>query len=234
MRYAGLTPEGVKAAVEILREEEMDPAAEPKRRPLDAPAPGAAKFPEFLDPVQSAIDQRGKQMPAFEVETWVTPAPNPGDRLVVVDFWATWCGPCVKAIPHMNELATNFAADACFVGLSDESRSKFEEGMRKRNLKERDFKYSLALDTNKRLLTFFGVKGIPHCVITSADGIVRWQGSPYQLTPAVMQSLVAANRGLSQSKSGASSSKRSWKSAAPEGKPSGGTGGGAPSRRRGY
>ncbi len=31
-------------------------------------------------------------------------------RLVIVDFWATWCGPCVKAVPHMVKLNNQYAA----------------------------------------------------------------------------------------------------------------------------
>lgn len=233
VRYAGLTPEGVKAAVELLREEETDPGAPSKPRP-PAPAAGSVSFPVFANPVAFAIDRRGTKMPAFEVESWLNGQPAPGDRLIVIDFWATWCKPCRDAIPHMNELASRFESDACFVGLSNETKSAFEEGAAKHKLKERDFKYALALDPKGRLMSYFGVKGLPHCVVASADGVVRWQGSPRELTPDVMRKLIEANRGLSQSAKGPrSSAPRGWKSAgdgAHGGGPGGGSGGSSSGR----
>jgi len=228
VRYAALTPEGVRAAVEILLAETVNSESPAQPRPTEEAAP-SAHFPVFRDSVGSAADQRGNQMPEFVVDTWLNGQPVLGNRLVVIDFWATWCPPCRAAIPHMNGLADQFGADACFVGLSDESKSKFEEGSRKHSLKERDFKYALALDPKSRLKGFFAVKGIPHCVVISSDGIVRWQGLPGGLTNDVMRSLVDANRSLG-SKSGASG--RSWKSASDGTKAGGGRG--TPPKKRNY
>ncbi|MFQ5447893.1 MAG: SdrD B-like domain-containing protein, partial [Saprospiraceae bacterium] len=64
----------------------------------------------------------------------ITPNPLTRDKVTVIDFWATWCGPCVAAIPHMNELADAFSDHVAFVGLSDELAPKFQTGLQKRNL----------------------------------------------------------------------------------------------------
>ncbi|MBX3354766.1 MAG: TlpA family protein disulfide reductase [Phycisphaeraceae bacterium] len=220
VRYAGLTPEGVRAAVEHLNKEtrESDAAPPPARPAGDA----RVEFPTFRDAVGSAADRRGTPMPEFVIESWITAQPTPGDRLVVIDFWATWCGPCIQAIPHMNQLADRFGADACIVGISNESKSKFEQGFRDRKLKERDFKYALAIDPQARLQGFFEVRGIPHCVVVSSDGVVRWQGGPNQLTNDVMQKLISANRELVKAKKSGSSPDRSWKRSAPPPRQGGG------------
>lgn len=225
VRFAGLTNDGVVAAVELLRQETADPNAEPKPRP--AATNEAAKFPTFRETV-GAVDRRGSAIPGFAVDSWVNGTPDRGDRLLVVDFWATWCGPCRAMIPHMNELADKYSADACVVGISDESKSNFDEGSRKHKLKERDFRYSLALDPQKRLIGFFQPKGIPHCVIISSDNIVRWQGHPSQLNAEVMDALVTANRAL---KAGGSGSGGKWKAAASK---SGGSGGSRAPKRKSY
>ena len=49
------------------------------------------------------------------------------NKTVVIDFWATWCGPCRAAIPHMNELRSQtFAEDLVCVGVSNESADAFK------------------------------------------------------------------------------------------------------------
>lgn len=227
VRYAGLTNEGVLAAVEHLRGETANPEAPNKQRPVASEED--VKFPTYRDMLPYSADRRGTEMPALAVDTWINGAPERGDRLLVLDFWATWCKPCRDAIPHMNELADRFASDACFVGISDETKSKFERGLADKKLKERDFRYSLALDPQARLKNgFFAVKGIPHCVVISSDNIVRWQGMPGGLTDERMQELIAANKAL---KSGGGGASGKWKAAASK---SGGSSRGAPPKRKGY
>jgi len=228
VRYAGLTPPGVSAAVDILLAEQADPSAAPKVREEAAPAADAT-FPTFRDPLRNASDRRGQPMPALQVQNWLNGQPDPGQRLVVIEFWATWCPPCRASIPHMNQLAERFSSDVCFVGLSSESNSNFEEGCRKHDLKERDFKYALALDSQKRLESYFAVTGPPHCVAISADGIVRWQGLPGQLTDDVLRPMIAANNALASGAGGGGS--RGWKTASTGGKPAGGA---APPPRKRY
>jgi thiol-disulfide isomerase/thioredoxin len=54
----------------------------------------------------------GDQPPALQFRTLDGQAPDWADlagTAVVLDFWATWCGPCIKAIPHLNQLVDEFA-----------------------------------------------------------------------------------------------------------------------------
>src|SRR3954447_6875624 len=53
----------------------------------------------------------GKPMPPLSVSGWVNGEVKPADmkgKIVVVDFYATWCGPCMAAIPHNNELMKKY------------------------------------------------------------------------------------------------------------------------------
>ncbi len=200
IRYVGLNEKGAAAAAKILLAEPKKIVEVAQRPAAIAEAPATAidaGFPTFTEPLTSCADLRGKVSPPLTVQKWLTQEPNMKGKLVIVDFFATWCPPCMAARPHMNEIAQQYASTVAVVGLSDESKSKFEEGLRKRNLKENDFKYALALDPAGVMKQGFGVRGIPSIAIISNDGIVRWQGHPNSLDAAVLDPLVAANARLS-------------------------------------
>jgi len=201
VRAVGLTVKGLTACVERALAEPFDPTAEAREAPKEAAA--GADFPQFPGAVNAARDLRGQRAPDFVVERWITREAPISGRLVVVDFWATWCGPCRAAIPHMNDLADRFGSRATFLGISDEPADAFERGLSQHSLGASSFRYALALDPQARMKNAVGITGIPHCMIVSSDGIVRWQGGPSTLTAEVMAALLAADEAI-----GAPSSRR--------------------------
>jgi thiol-disulfide isomerase/thioredoxin len=223
VELVGLSELGLKEKVKPLLAVEHDPEAQPKERPsaVGNVSREAAPWPEFLSPINegSAKDMRGKKVPEFQVAQWLSPAPDPGKRLIAVDFWATWCGPCVASIPHLNDLNKRYGKDILVVGISNEEESKFTEGLKKAKLRPDTFTYSVALDPKGTLKDgFFGVRGIPHMAIWSADGIVRWQGHPMTLQDADIERLVAANR--ANFPAADPKSARSWAESLPKGQKS--------------
>ena len=199
IRFAGLTDQGAAEAVKKLLSEQFDPTVPANTRPEPETPDAGVDFPVFNDKLGSSADLRGRKAPNFFVERWITREPNARGKVAVVDFWATWCGPCVAAIPHMNQLQREFASDVVCVGISDESRSKFLDGLKKRDLDDDDFAYSLALDTSGSMKSAFQIRGIPHVAVISSDWVVRWQGHPSSLSTSVMRSIVNANRALQAS-----------------------------------
>ncbi|UCD75811.1 MAG: redoxin domain-containing protein [Phycisphaerales bacterium] len=193
VRYAGLNSRGLLAAVASLVEEEFDPKVSPPGRPVPED-PTGAEFPPVTGKVDKARDIRGQRAPNLFVEKWITPQVDLRGKVVVIDFWATWCSFCRSSIPHLNDLADRYGSQVCFVGLSDETPRKFEEGLEKHNLKVRDFRYALALDRSTRTKQQIGITAIPHAIVVSSDWVVRWQGHPMRLTAEMVEQIIRADR----------------------------------------
>ena len=132
--------------------------------------------------------------PAIEVQKYLTKQPDTKGKVVMVEFWATWCGPCIAGIPHLNDLQKEFSEDLVIIGVSDEDEGKVNEFRSDRNRPQ--FGYTVAIDPQRRMINVVGTRGIPHCIVMSSDGVVRWQGHPAGLDSSMMKKIVDANKSL--------------------------------------
>ncbi len=95
-------------------------------------------------------------------------------KVVVVEFWATWCGPCVAAIPHINEVIDRNSADGLVVmSLTDQPRNVVDKFIESRKL---TMKAIVGCKSNA--VNEYGVTGIPQAFIIGRDGMLRWAGHP--------------------------------------------------------
>lgn len=119
-------------------------------------------------------DFRGKAAPEmFFGETIKGKVPDLKGKVVLVDFWATWCGPCRAFSPKLNEWQAKFGDDLVIIGVSDEPASTLNPFLEKH-----ETKYIITSDPAKKMSKALGVKGIPHVMVISADKVVRFQGFP--------------------------------------------------------
>jgi len=87
-------------------------------------------------------------------------------KVVLVNFWATWCPPCRKEMPDLDALYQRFAAKGFVVlGISDEERSKVEPFIR-----ERKVSFPVLLDPGRKVNDQFIVEGIPKSFVYDRDG----------------------------------------------------------------
>ncbi len=103
-------------------------------------------------------------------------------KSVILEFWATWCGPCRAILPHMNGLVDKFASDdVVFVSITDEGREKVAAYMAKFAMKAR-----VAIDKDGATHQSYGIETIPYMYIIDPTGVVRWRDHPARLSEEML------------------------------------------------
>ncbi|MCF7733238.1 MAG: TlpA family protein disulfide reductase [Akkermansiaceae bacterium] len=117
------------------------------------------------------------------------------DKLYILECWATWCGPCVAAIPHMNELYTEFKDKGLRVfGMNvwEDNQTEVEEFVK---AKGEGMSYPVAFAGMEgpfigEWLKAAGVNGIPHAFVVK-NGKLLFSCHPVELTKEVVTDLLA-------------------------------------------
>jgi peroxiredoxin len=112
----------------------------------------------------------GKLAPDFELRTsdgeWIRLKDLRG-KVVVLDFWATWCGSCLEEIPVLEKLQAEASpSKVIFLGISD------EEGPAVRKWREDNHRSFQSLVDGRKTLDDFGIRPIPALVVIDPNGII--------------------------------------------------------------
>ena len=119
----------------------------------------------------------GAPAPSLKNVTWVKgQGVTTSGKITVVEFWATWCGPCIKTIPHLTELQKKYGDKIQIAGLSNEDKPTVLPFVEKMGEKM-DYHVGL-IDEATHGAYMQGVDGIPHAFLVDANGTVMWQGHP--------------------------------------------------------
>jgi thiol-disulfide isomerase/thioredoxin len=149
----------------------------------------------------------GSDAPALDVEHWVQDGEGKfgkvtkfeKGRVYVVEFWATWCGPCIMSMPHIVDTQKKYAGKGVqIVSISDEPLETVEEFLERElppniaaeskditNFKELTKSYCLTTDpdgsSSKEYMAAAGQNGIPCAFIVGKDAKVEWIGHPMEM-----------------------------------------------------
>jgi thiol-disulfide isomerase/thioredoxin len=173
-------PAQAQAGAAFQQQLPRPPAPRPDRE--DAPPSGsAAADDDFVAPRLFARSIRGRSAPDLVAERWLTDRPDTSGKFVLIDFWATWCVPCRRSIPELNEFSARFKDHLVVIGISDEPESVI------RKMRDPHIDYAVASDPRRRMFDTLKVRSMPHCLLVDPNGIVRYEGMPDLLDDARLQ-----------------------------------------------
>lgn len=164
------------------------PDTVPNVPPGAAPAAdGALEYPSLLV---------GGDAPKLTVASWIRGTPLTSlerGRIYVIEFWATWCAPCRKSIPHLSELQTRLKDRVTIIGVSSQEPEADVQAFVKRSADT--IGYTIAWDsdgkTDNNWMRAARQTGIPTAFIVDADGKVAWIGHPLDGLDAALDRLIA-------------------------------------------
>jgi len=152
----------------------------------------------------------GDKAPGLQTGKWIQGEPVPAfdsNHVYVVEFWATWCGPCIGSIPHLNQLWQKFKDRGVIVigqdvWDADDAVAPFVKKM------GTNMTYRVALDDKshdpdglmnsnwwKRKINHHG---IPTAFIINQDGLIVWIGHPMNLKEQVLEDILSGHYDLAK------------------------------------
>ena len=151
-----------------------------------------AKYGALSERGQPPTLVEGSQAPPFEFEEIVNGLPSPDlfdGKVHVVEFWGTWCRPCIDNIPHMNALVQKYSEEVSVLSITTESKETvkgflYRQGQDGKTWSE-IINYPLGVDSQHRMQNSYFLaarqSGIPCAFVVGTDGVIEWIGHPARM-----------------------------------------------------
>lgn len=98
-------------------------------------------------------------------------------KFIVLDFWATWCAPCIASFPHLDDLQRKYADRVQIIAISDEPESRVRNFLSSRD----QYAFAMYLDPEKALFSLFEISLRPTTCVLQPDGELLWVGRSGEL-----------------------------------------------------
>ncbi len=110
---------------------------------------------------------------------------NSNGKIRILDFWATWCGPCIAKMSDLKKLKNEFPNDLEIISISDETIEKILPFIQKRNLP-----FRFVVDKESIISNKFEVGALPFTILIDKKGIIKKINGSYMITSEIMKDLV--------------------------------------------
>jgi thiol-disulfide isomerase/thioredoxin len=97
-------------------------------------------------------------------------------KIIVIDFWATWCAPCIASFPHLDSIQKKYQDNVDIIALTDESAVKVS-----RFLEKKKYSFKFFIDEKAKLFKRFNVEFRPLTSVIKEDGTLLWVGDSKSL-----------------------------------------------------
>lgn len=178
------------------------------------PAAGSPTVKLKIPPTsQTPLLTIGSKAPPLDIESWINPPTGTAkslkvnferDNVYVIEFWATWCGPCISSMPHIADLQKQYAGKkVSIVSISDEDQATIDAFLAQNvpvdllqqveptadtapiTFRKLTSGYRIASDTDQSAQRDYmeasAQNGIPTAFIVGKSGLVEWIGHPTEL-----------------------------------------------------
>lgn len=133
----------------------------------------------------------GTPAPAIAAEAWLNWDGDPptleslSGRVVLLEFWGTWCAPCVRAMPGVQRLHDRYRERGLTVLAISYERPAAMQSF----LTENGYTMPVGSDPEKKTITAYGIGGWPTTILVDKEGVIAHVGSPYDAEAAVEKAL---------------------------------------------
>jgi len=132
-------------------------------------------------PTAFANTESLEKLPEIALE-FIDNEPDTKNRPILLEFWATWCPPCLANIPHLNEIHEKFSPKGLLIiGVTNEDISRVKKFSR-----DHKITYTIAIDKDNQMAKHFKVNRIPFAILADKSGKILWTGHPSQLTEEII------------------------------------------------